>query len=166
MDTQALQIQFGIIQYVIARNTADISHEESLIPPPAGGNSLNWLLGHIVKSRNEALVLMGRDPLFPPEKFANYAGPGGENVSFEDLLQSFEQLQEPLVSGLGALDQDALNKPAPFSPTGNPNETIGSLLTAFAFHEAYHAGQTGVLRRLLGKGGALPSPDEAAAAAG
>ena len=36
-----------------------------------------------------------------------------------------------------------------------------SLLASIAFHEAYHLGQTGLCRRLLGKPGALLAPGEA-----
>ena len=34
-------------------------------------------------------------------------------------------------------------------------EAVGSLLAGLLFHEAYHVGQTGVLRRLIGMDGAL-----------
>jgi hypothetical protein len=37
---------------------------------------------------------------------------------------------------------------------------IGTLLASIAFHEAYHLGQTGLSRRLLGKPGALLAPGE------
>jgi len=35
------------------------------------------------------------------------------------------------------------------------NKTVGNQLAFFQFHEAYHAGQVGLLRRLAGKEGAL-----------
>jgi uncharacterized damage-inducible protein DinB len=41
------------------------------------------------------------------------------------------------------------------SPTGNPNESLGSLLATVMFHQAYHAGQLGILRRIVGKPGAI-----------
>jgi uncharacterized damage-inducible protein DinB len=39
---------------------------------------------------------------------------------------------------------------APFSPSGNPKETVGSLMGVLAFHEVYHVGQVGMLRRWAG----------------
>lgn len=37
----------------------------------------------------------------------------------------------------------------------NPEETVSSLLTVVLFHRGYHAGQTGILRRIAGKAGAI-----------
>ena len=64
------------------------------------------------------------------------------------------------MGALGKATVEQLAGEAPFSPTGNPNETVGSLLASIAFHEAYHLGQTGLSRRLLGKTGALLGPGE------
>lgn len=66
-------------------------------------------------------------------------------------------------AGLGTrrLTAQHLSAAAPFSPTGNSDETVGTLLASIAFHEAYHLGQTGLSRRLLGKAGALLAPGEA-----
>ena len=37
----------------------------------------------------------------------------------------------------------------------DPDETVGSLLSVVLFHQAYHAGQTAVLRRVAVKDGAI-----------
>jgi uncharacterized damage-inducible protein DinB len=58
-------------------------------------------------------------------------------------------------AGLADVQAETLGRPAPASPTGNPDETIGSLLATILFHQAYHSGQTAVLRRLVGKPGAI-----------
>ncbi|MEO8090106.1 MAG: hypothetical protein ABI703_07410 [Gemmatimonadales bacterium] len=34
--------------------------------------------------------------------------------------------------------------------TGDPDETVGSNLATLVFHQAYHVGQTGGLRRVAG----------------
>jgi uncharacterized damage-inducible protein DinB len=58
-------------------------------------------------------------------------------------------------AGLSTLTAEAMGQPAPFSPSGNPDETVGSLVATVIFHQAYHSGQTGVLRRVSGKKGAI-----------
>jgi hypothetical protein len=79
-------------------------------------------------------------------------------ISFEELKRRFKALQEPLVNGLNGMSPGDMDKLAPFSPTGNPKETMGSLLASLAFHEAYHVGQTGLLRRVIGREGVIKPP--------
>lgn len=159
MDMQVLRYQLGITALAIQMNTEGLTHEESLAQPAPAGNCLNWVLGHVVRSRNEALEVAGREPLFPSEELAVYARGGtwdeAQALPLEELLSRFAALQEPLEQAVTALDAGALAAPAPFSPTGNPEETVGTLLAGIGFHEAYHVGQTGLLRRLLGKPGAI-----------
>jgi uncharacterized damage-inducible protein DinB len=164
MHTKTIAYQFGLCSYVLEKNLGGVSHQESLISPQPGGNCLNWLVGHLTRSRNQVLSLFGQKPMFPNEEFDAYEGSGGAPfrpetaIPFEELKRRFKALQEPLVNGLNGMSPDAMAKPAPFSPTGNPQETVGSLLAAFAFHEAYHVGQTGVLRRVLGREGVVKPP--------
>ena len=83
----------------------------------------------------------------------------GENaVPWNELLDGFHKMQQPLMEGIESAPQATMDAPAPFSPTGNPDETIGSLLATLAFHEAYHAGQLGILRRITGHTGAMKGP--------
>lgn len=160
MDTIAAQ--FETCAWIIGANTRDISHEESLRAPGDAGNCMNWVLGHIVKIRNEILGLLGHAPLFPPEKFARYGmgtarlTDGAEALPFEEILHDYGALQEPLIAALKSATADALGQRVENSPTGNPDETVGSLVVMLAFHEAYHAGQTGLLRVLLGKPRQVP----------
>lgn len=167
MDAKTLTYQFGLTSYVLERNLSELSEQESLINPEPGGNCLNWVLGHITRSRNQALGVLGQKPLYPAEDFRAY---GGEEpfdrdaaLPLEELKRRFKALQEPLVKAIGAMTSGAMDRPAPFSPTGNPDETMGSLLAAFAFHEAYHVGQTGILRRVAGREGVVKPPAVATA---
>ena len=57
--------------------------------------------------------------------------------------------------GWPSLDPEILERPVPNSPSGNPDETVRSLITTVMFHQAYHAGQTAVLRRIAGREGAI-----------
>jgi uncharacterized damage-inducible protein DinB len=72
-----------------------------------------------------------------------------------ELVAAFNASQEPVLEGLRALTPEEAAKPAPFSPTNNPSETVGTLLALSVFHEAYHAGQVGILRRMSGRAGLI-----------
>ncbi len=74
------------------------------------------------------------------------------------LLQQYRGLQDPLIAALGIVTPETLAAKAPFSPTNDPAETVGTLLAGFLFHEAYHAGQIALGRRLVGKAGAIAAP--------
>jgi uncharacterized damage-inducible protein DinB len=164
MHPKTIAYQFGLCSYVLEKNLGGVSHQESLVNPQPGGNCLNWVVGHLTRVRNRALGLFGEKPLFPDHDFDAYDDNGGVPFSadtaipFDELKRRFKALQEPWVKGLNGISKEALDKPAPLSPTGNPNETVGSLLAALAFHEAYHAGQTGMLRRVVGREGVIKPP--------
>jgi hypothetical protein len=57
--------------------------------------------------------------------------------------------------GWTGLATKKLDEQAPHSPTNDPKETVRSLLASISFHQAYHAGQTGLLGRVVGKPGAI-----------
>lgn len=164
MDRDTLLGQLALIQRVANKNVEDVSHEDSLKQPAQGGSNVNWIMGHVVHSRNQALQLLGVPNSIDESAYEVYRdGPptGVSNaVRFESIVDTFNAMQSRFVEGLQNLSDEDVAKPASFSPTGNPDETIGSLLAAFVFHETYHIGQTGVLRRICGKDGALKAPKQ------
>jgi uncharacterized damage-inducible protein DinB len=168
VDREHLVTQLGLNHYVIHKNVEGLSHADTLIQPQPAGNCMNWVLGHIVRTRNEAIEILGPKPLLPPEKFATYTTSpireGARAVRFEELLRDYDALQQPWAEALRAVTPAAWAKPAPFSPTGNKNESLGSLVATLVFHESYHAGQIGLLRRLVGKPGVIQPPQRRAPA--
>lgn len=161
MDISTLLYFLRVGAFVVNKNCEGITHGESLIHPQGGGHCLNWVMGHIVKTRNDALELVGKQPLYPESNFVVYV-PGRfalENaITIEELHDSFNALQGPLEDGIRSLTVEKMLQPASFSPTGSSDETIGSLLAAILFHEAYHGGQLGIVRRALGKPGVIKNP--------
>ncbi|HAX48712.1 MAG TPA: DinB family protein [Ignavibacteria bacterium] len=131
---------------VLNRNLKDISHPESLVTPAQGGNSINWILGHIIVSRDDIRELIGLDKLYG-EDMKMYQR-GAEAVS-TDKLMDFSKLLEMFNTGQNLL-VDKLKE----TDLRGDNEKY-RMVTFLAFHEAYHAGQTGILRRIIGKEGAI-----------
>jgi len=163
MDPKVLAFQFGVGAFVLERNLAGVTNEESLRRPQPGGNTMNWIVGHVVRTRNQALALLGATPLFDDADFEGYGAGVSKprTLGLDELKRRFDALGPVLGRALEHATAQHLSSPAPFSPTNNPNETVGTLLASIAFHEAYHLGQTGLSRRLLGKTGALLAPGEA-----
>jgi len=151
VDTYAMLFQYN--SYSINANTENITHEESLRDPGPGGNCINWVLGHIVSYRNDILELLGAEPAIDKEKSEPYlrgTGPleGAAAVDSDELLSLLKKSQEVLDGRLKEMKGDDLDKPA-------GDKTVGARLAFLQFHETYHAGQLGVLRRILGKKGAI-----------
>jgi uncharacterized damage-inducible protein DinB len=147
-------------RWTVQKNVEGISHEESLIHPHPAGNSMNWVIGHLVCIYGKILPALGQQPVIEYESVKRYdrgSAPitSATALQFGSLLEAWEQTCNRVDTGLASLSADALDAKAPFSPADNSNETLRSLIGTILFHQAYHAGQTGLLRRVAGKAGAI-----------
>ena len=162
MDVSTLLYFLKLSDVVMNKNCDGITHEDSLLEPQGGAHCMNWVVGHIVKTRNEVLRMLGKEPLYPKNNFAAYTPDDftqQKAVPFEELKRCFRELQKPMEDGISSLTSERMQRPASVSPTGNPDETVGSLLGAILWHEAYHAGQVGIMRRGIGKAGVIKNPE-------
>jgi uncharacterized damage-inducible protein DinB len=158
---EVLRGQMKMVNSVVRRNLGGITHEESLTAPGTGGNCCNWVLGHLVNSNEQMLEMLGQPAVLEEETLRRYRRGSpelhdrAEALPLEKLLAAWEESCVRIDAGLGSMSQERFDAPAPFSPRNKADETIGSLLTVIVFHQAYHAGQLGVLRRVTGKEGAI-----------
>jgi uncharacterized damage-inducible protein DinB len=161
MHPEMANLQFHVSNIVIKRNLGEITHEQSLIQPKPAGNCINFILGHIVATRCNFIKMLGGESVWKDDdikKYDRHAAPltdPAEAKPLNEIWQALDQTQQRIAAAVSKLDNEKLKQKAPFSPTNNPDETYGSILAVFAFHDAYHAGQTGVLRRIIG----LPPAD-------
>ncbi len=165
-STTAAEIDFWRMQSrmtrdVVAANLDGLTHEDSLARPEPGGNRLNWVFGHLLWAYNNLLPMLGQQPVLDPRVLERYARgqrpleDPADALDFQQLLQAWGEAVGRVDEGLGQVDPETLDRPVPKSPSGNPDETVRTLLTTLMFHQAYHAGQTAVLRRIAGKEGAI-----------
>jgi uncharacterized damage-inducible protein DinB len=160
-EIELWRLQARMARDVVNANTHGLSHEDSLVEPRPGGNRLNWVLGHLLSVYAGFLPLLKQEPVIGAaalQRFARGAPPlkdSAEALDFERLRAAWNQASDRVDAGLASLDPEILDRPFPNSPSGNPDETVRSLITTVMFHQAYHAGQTGVLRRIAGREGAI-----------
>src|SRR4051812_11934255 len=151
--------QMGIVQRVIKRNFEGISDEESLTHPSPAGNSPNWVLGHIIATRSGLLKNLGEAPLLEDNAIQQYRRGSDGNVPspvpLEALFDALDKSQSMLVAKLKTLPDTALSAKSPFGSPAGPDATLAEALAAMVFHESYHSGQLGLLRRVCGKKGAI-----------
>jgi uncharacterized damage-inducible protein DinB len=156
-----LRYQAQLTQTVVRLNLDGMTHDESLIQPNPAGNCSNWVLGHLLTIYTEALPLLGQQPVRPREELSHYARGAppitkrSEALPLEELKKGWDESCARFDAGLAAIPEARLAERVPNSPTNNPDETVGSLLATLLFHQAYHSGQLGVLRRIAGKPGAI-----------
>lgn len=124
-------------------NFEGITQEESL-REINNCNSVNWILGHLVYIRNTILSQLGLPPL-ADEKMKEVYGRGvvkpdmSKTMKLDVLKKMYEDSQPYIMQGLEKVKEEALLEQ----------------LTFMGFHEAYHLGQIGLLRKMLGKEGAI-----------
>lgn len=158
---RTLHLQFGYVAYTCMVNLDGVTDEEALVGPNEAGNCTNWIVGHLLQARAGLLDMLGAEMPFARDKYKRYERGSGSMDGPEDTIPLSEMTgdlaatAEPLEAALDGLTEEFLAREAPFKPTGKEDETMGSLLAALAFHEAYHAGQLGLLRRIGGRDGAI-----------
>lgn len=157
-NTDALKMLFGINYDVLKKNLEGVSHDESLLQPPGGANCLNWVLGHVVATRDAALKLLHQQPIWDKEDAALYrrgSAPirdGSKARPFETIVADLDRSQGRLMEGLAKVTEPELGAPLADQSAA---DTVGGTLFVLHLHESYHAGQTGLLRRMAGHEGAI-----------
>lgn len=152
MDADDLARAFERNKWVIDAQTAGLDDDDSLLQAGFRANCLNWVVGHVVASRDEVLRALGRRPMLSRSRNALYAresepihGPDSPHVPLPELLGLLAASQEVILDALASAGPDELAR-----PVGRSGQPLADWLGFLAWHETYHCGQTDVLRQLAG----------------
>ena len=167
MNQASLMQNFGFTHYVLNANVEGISHADSLRPATDGANSLNGIVGHVVRARAHIHDLLGLEPVIDAGRLGRYkqrqppvVSDGDGVLPFAELVAALDASQEAVMGRLAAIGDEELAAECAHVLEPGKRSQVGLMLAALNFHEAYHAGQTGLLRRIVGKPGALAGPEE------
>lgn len=150
-----------IIRDAVKLNVEGLSHEESLISPQPAGSCANWVLGHMLYSYEQTLPFIAQRPVLTEgalERYRRGSPPladGSEAREFAELLRVWDEAAKRIDAGLEGLTSEALARSHNYFG-GKSETTLARFLNFIFFHQAYHAGQLGLLRRVAGKEGAIP----------
>lgn len=150
-----------IIRKTVQVNLQGLTHEESLVNPEPGGSCVNWVLGHLDYSYEQVLPHLGQRQVLEAgalERYKRGSPPlsdRSEARELAELLRVWDEASRRVDVGLESLTPDALAQSHNFFG-GKSETTLARYLNFILFHQAYHAGQLGLLRRLAGKEGAIP----------
>lgn len=163
MNTQqAIAHQFGLVYRMIEVNVEGMTAEQSLAQPSPGGNCANWIVGHLTNVQNDLMKAIGQAPVWESDQLA-HAGwepitGKGQAIAWDTLRDRILGSRDRCVAAISSLSdaQMAEQVPHPFGGTTSRAE----LLSLVAFHQAYHAGQLGIARRVAGLEGAVKGPGQ------
>ena len=159
-SSQDIYNLFQVNYIALGANIKEIDHKESLIRPKPAGNSINWVLGHILVSRGLILKMMNEKPVLSdvqgsPYKRGSVVGINEILLPFESLVDRFNKSQKILKQSFESLTQEQLSESDEANDVEWQQQPLGDKLIFLQFHEAYHIGQVGLLRRIIGKEGAI-----------
>ncbi|MFI5370876.1 MAG: metalloregulator ArsR/SmtB family transcription factor [Candidatus Eisenbacteria bacterium] len=152
---------FALAHGALHMNLEGITHEESLVQPQPGGNCIQWVVAHIVATRDQCLRLIGAEPVLPAELGKRFTRPAaaltdpGDQRPLADWIADLDRSQERIAVAVSAFPTDRLAEPFDGARLPGRPTTLAEALAFFHFHESYHVGQVGLLRRLVGRGGAI-----------
>lgn len=153
MNKEMIHGLFKTNHWVLTRQADGLTHDDSLLQLPFRGNCFNWVLGHILVSRERVLEMLGIEGTWTEEEIARYKYDSEPITSaddpailpFERLLADFERTQEQIADGFAEISDQQL------AETNERERTVADRLLFLAWHEGYHLGQTEYLRQLAGK---------------
>jgi len=157
--------QFGAIYAVVARNVEGLTHSDSLALAAGGGNTANWILGHLVNVQNSVMSIVGAPRVWESEQLdrARFDHPirdDGDAIEWESLVERFNASRDACLAALASLTDEALAEKMP-DPFGRDSTRAGMLGT-LVVHQCYHAGQLGMARRAAGFKTAILAPGQTA----
>jgi len=122
----------------------------------AVGHNARWIVGHLALQRTRIRALVGLAPVVPPWEAAFGRGSSCTEVPADldprTLVEAFHAAHQAVAEHWDAVTGADLAKP--FGRTlPDGSDTVGGAIRFLAWHEAYHLGQLGLLRRLAGKPG-------------
>ncbi len=153
MDKATIHNLFKTNHYILTKQVEGLTHEDSLLQLPFRGNCLNWVLGHIIVSREDTMSWLGVDRSYTDEETARYQYDSDPITSADDpgilsldrLLADLERTQQQLADALDEISE------AQLAEKDEKGQTLWYRILFMAWHEGYHAGQTEYLRQLAGK---------------
>jgi hypothetical protein len=147
--------QFAVCDRFLDGLVGDFSDADWQVADPVGHDP-RWIVGHLAVTRRRLLAMVGRESAAEPWEayFGRGTAPAGVPADLDPraLLQALHDAHRVLAGRWDAVTPDLLARPLGRTlPDGS--DTVGGALGFLAWHESYHLGQLGLLRRLAGKPG-------------
>lgn len=138
---------FEFNHVALNKNLDDVSHQNSLIVPAGNGSCINWIMGHILVSRDLILQIL-QLPKCSNDDMKKLYSPGTHNPP-AGAAHRIEVLRKIYNDSHARIMEVLPGRKVPYSEEKTKNPA------AMLFHEAYHIGQIGSVRRMIGMPAAI-----------
>ena len=142
----------GVTNGVLATSISDLTDQSAKARSRSGaGPSIAWTIGHLCHYKIKMLGLLGlqRENPFAARFDDRPASDGADYPSLPDLAASFSALNDDLCAAL-ASSGDRLDAPMPGKGPHDEKRIVDTILF-LTWHEAYHIGVIGAIRRDQGR---------------
>jgi uncharacterized damage-inducible protein DinB len=150
LDQIASHLKLG--DYLLKTALENLSDEELHRRGGPQSNSMLWITGHLALSRSRMLKLAGGDNDFPwPDLFSRGSAmqASSDYPALDEVLGAWDEASGRLLAALPRMTPEQLFAKSPQSLPGDDKSVRGAL-SFLVYHEAYHIGQMGYLRKMLG----------------
>jgi uncharacterized damage-inducible protein DinB len=146
---------FGMTDFLVPLVLEDLSDEDARTRSRDGaGPSITWMIGHLMHYRYYVMSMLGEERKGPyGERFTQDATDGSDYPSVAELQEKWAELATDFRAALLSKSEDEWDA----AGTGAHEEkSLRDQVTFFAWHEGYHMGALGALRKEMG----YPGPAE------
>jgi len=141
---------YNLNNRLLKRCFAAISAEQADKPLHTELPPVNWLLGHITRTRYHIMELLGSKQ--SQEFLAAYGKPykaEGRYPAIAEIIQAWRKVEDDFVAMMKDASADKLDQPIDYDlPHGD--KTVLGAIVFFCYHETWHVGQVSAQCRMAG----------------
>lgn len=157
-ESTALAGLFGTTDFMVPIVLGGLKDEQARHRPRGeGGPSIAWTVGHLLHYRISALKRLGvtRENPFGDDFGTGSATDGSDYPTVAELKSAWEEVSTEFMAGISGVTEEALD--VVLEDGWSPDQTLRDQIVFLAWHEGYHLGAIGQMRKTMG----LPGPAEA-----
>lgn len=143
---------FGLNTDALEHTLKGITDENAFNRPAETCTPAHFVFGHIITYRIDLANLLGIPAENPLGKMFAYKSAPGEPSEYpplSELKNAWDAITAKIETRLKEINEAELDAEAPFE-VAPLSKTVGGCAGFMIFHEAYHIGQIGYLRRFYG----------------
>jgi uncharacterized damage-inducible protein DinB len=115
------------------------------------GASIAWVIGHLLHYRYDLMKVLGASQDSPfKEKFTGNATDGADYPTIGELMESWSEVSQQTLAVVKAATDAQIEATLPSDGGPHAERRVLDTLVFFTWHEAYHMGQLGTLRKQFG----------------